>query len=422
MTLDNQHSQFELDFGFDRELVWHRGGSVRYLLAEIQTPPAPERESRRRRGVNLSLVIDASGSMQGAPLEAAKQAAIGVIERLSEQDCLSVVSFADDVQTHVEARNMDGHGRRKAIAEVAELYTRGCTNLADGWLAGAEHVAAQIERLEGAHNHVVLLSDGHANRGITDERELVRIATNICARGVTTSTVGIGDGYSPRQLQAISEAGGGRMHDAETVDEIIEVVVGELGELGRVVAEQVELELRIPSEVEIEVIGCNVAEIESERVVCSLGSLLSSINRQLAFKVTTPEETIGEQLEFEADFRWQIPGDAAGMNLSTHRADLTFARGRDNSRQSRDRDRSIAVARLWQSEVVRKAVRLNREGDYSEAIELLETELRYFERYCKGLSGTGELVRHCDECSVPSTGHGLSGRARKWNWRCTNIP
>ena len=181
MTLNNHHPQLESDFGFDRDLVWHRGRSVRYLLAEINTPPAPEKETRRRRGVNLSLVIDASASMDGDRLEAAKQAAIGVIERLSEQDCLSVVSFADDVQTHVEATSMDGDGRSKAIAEVAELFTRGCTNLSDGWLAGAEHVAAQIERRDGAHNHVVLLSDGHANRGITDERELARIATDICA-------------------------------------------------------------------------------------------------------------------------------------------------------------------------------------------------------------------------------------------------
>ena len=304
MTLNNHHPQLESDFGFDRDLVWHRGGSVRYLLAEINTPPAPEKETRRRRGVNLSLVIDASSSMDGDRLKAAKQAAIGVIERLSEQDCLSVVSFADDVQTHMEATSMDSDGRSKAIAEVAELFTRGCTNLADGWLAGAEHVAAQIESRDGAHNHVVLLSDGHANRGITDERELARIATDICARGVTTSTVGIGNDYSPRQLQAISEAGGGRMHDAETIDEIIEVVVGELGELGRVVAEQVELELRIPLEVETEVIGSSYAKIESERVVCSLGSLLGSTNRQIAFKITAPQATIGEQLEFEADFRW----------------------------------------------------------------------------------------------------------------------
>ena len=182
------------------------------------------------------------------------------------------------------------------------------------------------------------------------------------------------------------------MHDAETIDEIIEVVVGELGELGRVVAEQVELELRIPLGVEIEVIGSSYAKIESERVVCSLGSLLGSTNRQIAFKITAPQATIGEQLEFEANFRWHVPGDAAGKNSSTQRADLTFARGQDNSRQSRDQRRSIVVAKLWQSEVVRKAVGLNRDGDYFAAIDLLKTELRYFERYCKGLSGTADLV------------------------------
>ena len=80
------------------------------------------------------------------------------------------------------------------------------------------------------------------------------------------------------------------------------------------------------------------------------------------------------------------------MKTATQQADLSFARGRDNSRQPRDQRRSVVVAKLWQSEVIRKAVRLNREGDYHEAIELLTDELRYFERYCEGLPGTAELV------------------------------
>ena len=79
--------------------------------------------------------------------------------------------------------------------------------------------------------HVVLLSDGHANEGIVDPSSLRSHADEMASRGVTTSAVGVGNGYSPLQLEALSEGGLGRLHDAGTPDEMIETILGELGEV-----------------------------------------------------------------------------------------------------------------------------------------------------------------------------------------------
>ena len=94
--------------GLDRALAWRRGGSVRYLVAEVRAERAAESSEARAgpKSLNLSLVIDASGSMAGAKLEHAKQAALGVIRALGERGRISIVSFADDVITHVDGLMM----------------------------------------------------------------------------------------------------------------------------------------------------------------------------------------------------------------------------------------------------------------------------------------------------------------------------
>src|SRR5687768_6063755 len=113
-----RHAPLTMSLGFDRRLVWERGKSVRYLIADITAPPA-DGAAVKPKGLNLALVIDASGSMQGMPLEAAKSAAIGVIQRLSEADRLSVVTFASDVITHVSSRTVDDAGRAEAILQIS---------------------------------------------------------------------------------------------------------------------------------------------------------------------------------------------------------------------------------------------------------------------------------------------------------------
>ena len=149
----------------DYSIVSELGGVVN-LLAEAHAPVI-ETKGRKRPPLNLAMVIDASGSMAGAPLEAAKRASIGVIEAMREHDRLSIVSFASEVITHLDGEICNQDGKRRCIEEISKLESRDMTDLAGGWLAGARAAARLMEELEVSQNHVVLLSDGHANEGIT---------------------------------------------------------------------------------------------------------------------------------------------------------------------------------------------------------------------------------------------------------------
>ena len=75
---------FTVEAAFDRKLFWERGASVRYLVARIKARRASDKSAAERAPLNIALVIDASGSMDGGKLDAAKQAALGLAERLTD--------------------------------------------------------------------------------------------------------------------------------------------------------------------------------------------------------------------------------------------------------------------------------------------------------------------------------------------------
>ena len=52
------------------------------MVAEVERPP-----------INVTIVLDKSGSMQGSKIEQAKQAAIAAVQRLQDQDIVSVVVY-----------------------------------------------------------------------------------------------------------------------------------------------------------------------------------------------------------------------------------------------------------------------------------------------------------------------------------------
>ncbi len=380
---------------FDRSRIWRGGDSVRYLQVGIATGPAPARDLPP---LNLAVVIDASGSMSGPPLEAAKQATIALIERLSPRDVISAVSFASDVMVHADAvRLSNREGRRKALAAVAALETRGSTNLSGGWLAGAECAARVQASGIPCRSHIVLLSDGHANEGIVSREVLEHHAEQLRLRGLMTSTAGIGDGYDPTLLQALAQYGGGRMHDAEHPHEIAEVLLGELGELAAAVAENADLTLTFPPNVRVENLNGAPVRFASGRAKTALGALLGARERRLIYRLTLPRGSAGETIPVAVRLSWRAPGGTEKLRATPVTAMLTYAHGNENDSQPRDQAISLEAARAWQSQVVRRVVVLNREHGYAEAQALLQVQLPYFRRYCAGLEGAATLVKELEQ-------------------------
>jgi len=393
--------QLGLCVGFDRELVWTGGGSVRYAVVRVSTPAAPPAARAKRHPLNLSIVIDASGSMGGGRLDAAKRAAMDITERLNDGDRLSVVSFSDDVQVHLDGCVISDETRNRARAAIIPIETRDCTNLCAGWLGGAECAAKASSARANAVNRVLVLTDGHANEGETNPAALSKIAAGLFERGIITSTVGIGNNYSTTQIRAMAEHGGGRMHDAELPGEIAEVVMGEFGEIVNMYAEQVELTVKVPVGVDVAGVGDLALAKKAGRLACRLGALSCDRTRTVVLRFTCPPGAEGKQLKFTFGLSWRRPGKAETFAAEPACLSLSFAGEAENGGQPRDLERSMTVAERWQMAVIERAIQYNEDGAYGEARKFIEMESKFFERYCAGLPEAGRLVEEMKAAATP---------------------
>jgi len=168
------------------------------------TPPAWA-HTPTRLPVNVALVIDRSGSMGGEKIETAKRVALAALDRLAPHDRFSVVAFDSEVQ--VVLPSVTGSQTAHARELISSVRASGGTALHEGWLQGALQVAEHLR--PGQLSRVLLLSDGEANVGLTDRHEIAEQVRGLAARGVSTSTFGIGNDYDETLMEGLANAGDG---------------------------------------------------------------------------------------------------------------------------------------------------------------------------------------------------------------------
>ena len=194
-----------------------------------------------RLPLNVALVIDRSGSMGDGKLDEAKRCAHDFLCRMSGKDRVAVVVYDTHVQTLLPLTTVDA-ARMQIKQLLAQVETGGYTALHEGWLRGAELLAPHAGRT--AVNHVVLLTDGQANRGLTDVSEICAQVGALAAAGVTTTTVGLGADFNEELLTAMATAGRGRAHYGERAVDLAETFESEIGLLSHLQWRDVRVSLR----------------------------------------------------------------------------------------------------------------------------------------------------------------------------------
>ncbi len=333
----------------DRHLIRSHGRSQRFVLAEVTAPPATRQ--RRRAPVNLAFVLDRSGSMDGTKLEFAKLAIHDALARLDDRDRFSVVFYDDQIDVIVETTHATDEARRNAIRHLAGVTARGSTNLGEGWLRGCEQVAQHLSE-EGV-DRVLLLTDGLANQGITDPEELAHHAAELRARGVSTTTFGVGNDFDEALLQAMADAGGGHFYYIESPQQIRDLIASEVGEALEVVARDVELELLAGEGVEVEAISPHRVAGRGTRSTVGLGELVADQAIEVVFRLTFPYGDTGREtgLIVGISDRDRV-FDAAGIRDA--RLTWTWADHAANDAQPRDTDVDRAVARQFARGLARR--------------------------------------------------------------------
>lgn len=252
------------------------------ILLELQ---APESEAQAARPPHtLQVVLDRSGSMGGGALDAAKAALIELIGRLDAHDRFGLVAFDHEVEVVVPSAPLtDRDAVRQAIAGV---HPRGSTDLSSGLIRGVQE--AQRTKGDGGAT-VLLLSDGHANQGLTDHQILGGFAGGARRDGITVGVIGIGLHYDEDLLSALAAGGAGNVHFAEQADGVVGALSAEVDGLLDQVVQAATLTVRPGPAIQTVTLfnDLPVSEVEGGFVV-ELGNFVAGEERKLLLQATIP--------------------------------------------------------------------------------------------------------------------------------------
>ena len=90
----------------------------------ITAPVAENQASRPARGVQICL--DISGSMEGAPLTAAKESILKLIDRLDKKDSFGLVIFDDTAKVAVPTKPLIDHLKLYYFSWSSLLSSQNC--------------------------------------------------------------------------------------------------------------------------------------------------------------------------------------------------------------------------------------------------------------------------------------------------------
>lgn len=218
------------------------------VLVRVQAPDADPTNNAGRLPYHLSLVIDRSGSMAGAPLFEAVRCAKHIIDRLQPTDVASLVAFDHHVKTLAPAHPVGD--RKELYVALSRIHEGGSTNLHGGWLEGMQTILPAAS--ESALARVILLSDGNANKGeITETDAIAALCAEAAGKGVTTSTYGLGRSFNEELMVEMGKRGGGNHYYGDTAADLYEPFAEEFDLISNLFARHVRLALAAPPGVKI---------------------------------------------------------------------------------------------------------------------------------------------------------------------------
>jgi Ca-activated chloride channel homolog len=217
------------------------------LQIGFTTPGVNERTNLRP--LNLALVIDKSGSMaDGDKMPRVKQSLMTMLDKLREDDIVSIIVFDTDAEVLLPARAIGNGERVRRAIELIE--PNGSTNLHAGLMLGYREAQKNFQK--DATNRVILLTDGIANVGTTDPQRIAAESSEFNGLGVDLSTIGVGLELNNDLLRTLAKSGRGLYHFVADYKDIDKVFVKEVQSLLSSVAKNVRLDVEFDPNLQVE--------------------------------------------------------------------------------------------------------------------------------------------------------------------------
>jgi Ca-activated chloride channel homolog len=170
--------------------------------------------------LRLTILLDNSGSMERPDR---RQAVLQGFQSLSSQlnaaDQVTLISFASTPR--LLADKVPGNQGESLLQQIENLPSEGGTNIEAALLLAREK--AMEQKLSGAQNRIVLLTDGAVNLGNANPESLAKLVTQLRDSGIAFDAAGISaQDLNDEVLEALTRQGDGRYYlldSAESANE-----------------------------------------------------------------------------------------------------------------------------------------------------------------------------------------------------------
>ncbi len=260
-------------------------GSSHDVVFKIDLSAIGRPKHKHRTPLNLSVVLDRSGSMSGSKIEKARQAAMGLVDQLGPDDIFSLVTYSTDATVEIHAQKVEDKQALKS--RIARVQAGGNTALHAGVSLGAKEVQNRYDSRQ--INRVILLSDGLANVGPSSTEDLKRLGRDLAGRGVAVTTIGVGDDYNEDLMAGLAESSDANYYYVKDTEKLPQIFAKELGELMAVAARDITIEIHCSKGVQpIALIG-RPEQFQNQRATARLNYFTPDQNRFLLLHCRVPD-------------------------------------------------------------------------------------------------------------------------------------
>jgi Ca-activated chloride channel family protein len=354
----------------DRDYVY--SGGPREVIVQIEVE-ARRPDLGKRVPMNLAVVLDRSGSMQGAKIEKARQAANVALDQLGDDDVFSLVIYDNETQVLIAPQRVgDSRHRDELKAKIDRIRPGGGTALHAGVVLGSKQVRHAFEKERV--NRVILLSDGLANVGPSRTADLASLGRELREDGIAVSTIGLGDDYNEDLMTALAEASSANYYYVKDAEKLPGIFSEEIGVARSLLARSVTIRINVPAGVRLkEIIGRPEIECRDRSAEIELPELFGSEKRRfLARCVADAEGPVSLEANVELNYENAEGSRAAAQNSAAKVAFTTDQKKADDSVRLEVR-REAGVLYNWMAK--EQAVKLADQGKPQEAAALLRQQI-----------------------------------------------
>ena len=321
-----------------------------------------------RTPVNVAFVIDRSGSMEGARIEQAREAAIMAVNRLDQGDIASVVIFDDKVDVLIPSQPVND---RAMFAErIRRVGVRGDTAIHDGVMEGAR----EVRKFKDARrlNRVVLLSDGQANVGPSLPADFARLGRDLLGDGISVSTIGLGLDYNEDLMLQLARASDGNHAFANAPDDLIQIFNREFDDVLAACAQTVSIDVEVGSGVKLTRALSREGDVQGDRATFKMNQVYAATEHYVLLELEVEGATPADARDLgRIHVSYTVP-DTGAREVIEAPIRGRFSASADEVKNTRDQTVMVAVVEQTARERAQEAVKLRDQGKHTEAAKLFQ--------------------------------------------------